>query len=79
MHTGLFRAFYFYQKPRYGQKTKKNKCLRANPDFLLPPGAEIWPKNKKKFGNLATSPCAGLKGDSFKPIPSFLLLPEAKI
>ncbi|KAL0098646.1 hypothetical protein PUN28_020602 [Cardiocondyla obscurior] len=24
MHTSLFGAFYFYQKPRYGQKTKKN-------------------------------------------------------
>ncbi|KAL0107452.1 hypothetical protein PUN28_015790 [Cardiocondyla obscurior] len=24
MHTGLFRAFYFYQQPKYGQKTKKN-------------------------------------------------------
>ncbi|KAL0110680.1 hypothetical protein PUN28_013944 [Cardiocondyla obscurior] len=23
MHTGLFRAFYFYQQPRYSQKTKK--------------------------------------------------------
>ncbi|KAL0130317.1 hypothetical protein PUN28_002152 [Cardiocondyla obscurior] len=24
MHTGLFRAFYFHQQLRYGQKTKKN-------------------------------------------------------
>ncbi|KAL0098689.1 hypothetical protein PUN28_020645 [Cardiocondyla obscurior] len=24
MHTGQFRAFYFHQKPKHGQKTKKN-------------------------------------------------------
>ncbi|KAL0132881.1 hypothetical protein PUN28_000541 [Cardiocondyla obscurior] len=68
MHTGLFRAFYFHQQPRYGQKTKKiflkiynvalcgiKKCIRAY--FLLfSSAAEIWPKTKKiflKFYNVA--------------------------
>ncbi|KAL0098639.1 hypothetical protein PUN28_020595 [Cardiocondyla obscurior] len=82
MHTGLFRAFYFHQQPRYGQKTKKNifeilqrsierqlkKCIR----FYIFIRSRDMAKNKKNiFEILQRSIVRQLKIDAYGPIRAF--------
>ncbi|KAL0099003.1 hypothetical protein PUN28_020210 [Cardiocondyla obscurior] len=63
MNSGLFGAFYFHQKPRYGQKTKKNifeilqrsivrqlkRCIRAYFELSIFTRSRDMAKNKNIF------------------------------
>ncbi|KAL0116355.1 hypothetical protein PUN28_009749 [Cardiocondyla obscurior] len=81
MHLGLFGAFYFHQKPRYGQKTKKiflkfynvALCIWSYSESFIFIRSRDMAKKQKKIH------CATFKIDAFGPIRSLLFSSEAEI